>query len=245
MSQFQLFPPPPSEVKGSKNPFRKGVKKPPAKDEPGSPIPLQEVKDSSKTESVVLQITEDAHQFPPPPSAPGRSKSPSSVEASYRSISPMSTNSQSRRDNGSHHFAGPSHGDSSNGNSSVHTGSSAVSPQSSHSSVSPAPMRSMFPQFDPKIPLNKQDCHPSMSNDASAAKRARRPHLTLSPPTSEIDQVLGPKTVPASVLNFPTGVLEPEGIRYSSPQELEMLWEVANGQRPQNIFGDFNLRMTK
>lgn len=245
MSQFQLFPPPPSEAKGSKNPFRKGVKKPPAKDEPGSPIPLQEVKDFSKTESVVLQINEDSHYFPPPPPAPGRSKSPTLARVSCRSVSPISTNSPGRRDNGSNHFAGPSHGDSSNSNSSVRTGSSAMSPQSSHSSVSPVPMRSMFPQFDPKIPLNKQDCHPSMPNDVSAAKRSRRPHLTLSPPTSEIDQVLGPKTVPASVLNFPTGALEPEGIRYSSSQELEMLWEVANGQRPQNIFGTFSLRMTK
>lgn len=242
MSQFQLFPPPPSEGKGSKNPFRRGIKKPPVKDEPGSPIPLQEVKDTSKTESVLLQITEDTHQFPPPPPAPGRSKSPPSAVASYRSISPLSTNSQSRQANRSNQFAGPLRGSSSN--SSVHTANSAVSPQSSHSSVSPVPMRSMFPQFDPKVPLNRQEYHPPMSNNALAAKSSRRPHLTLSP-TSEIDHALGPKTVPASVLNFPTDVLEPEEIRNSSPQELEMLWEVANGQRPQNIFGTFNLRMTK
>ncbi|KAJ5155882.1 hypothetical protein N7492_008685 [Penicillium capsulatum] len=247
MGQFQLFPPPPSEGKESKNPFRKGYKKPPGKNEPASPIPLQEVKDSGKAESVLLQIT-DTHQFPPPPSAPGRSKSPPSAGLSYhslsRSISPLSTDNQTRQGNTSNHPAGPSQGGSSHNSSSGHDGSSAVSPQSSVSSMSPVPMRSMFPQFDPKVPLNQQDYHPSRSNDAPIAKQSRKPHLTLSP-TSEIDQVLGPKTVPASVLNFPTDVMEPEEIRYSSPQELEMLWEAANGQRPQNLFGTFNLRMTK
>lgn len=102
----------------------------------------------------------------------------------------------------------------------------------------------MFPQFDSKVPLNKQNNRLSMATQAPTAKPSRKPQLTLSP-TSEIDQVLGPKTVPASVVNFPTGVLEPEEIQYSSPQELEMLWEAANGQRPQNLFGTFNLRMTR
>jgi hypothetical protein len=101
----------------------------------------------------------------------------------------------------------------------------------------------MFPQFDPDLPLNKQNLNHPMPTETPAAK-PRRPQLTLSPPSSDIDQALGPKTVPASVLNFPTEVLEPE-IRYSSPQELELLWEAANGQRAHNLFGTFNMRMTR
>lgn len=102
----------------------------------------------------------------------------------------------------------------------------------------------MFPQFDPNMLLNKQNYNPQVPVEAPAAK-PRRPQLTLSTPSSDIDQALGPKTVPASVLNFPTGVLEPEEIRYSSPQELELLWEAANGQRAQNLCGTFNMRMTR
>lgn len=102
----------------------------------------------------------------------------------------------------------------------------------------------MFPQFDPNMLLNKQNYNPQVPVEAPAAK-PRRPQLTLSTPSSDIDQALGPKTVPASVLNFPTGVLEPEEIRYSSPQELELLWEAANGQRAQNPCGTFNMRMTR
>ena len=47
------------------------------------------------------------------------------------------------------------------------------------------------------------------------------------------------------LLNFPAGVLEPEEVKFSTPQELELLWDAANGQRPQNLDGTFKLRLTK
>ncbi|KAJ5577679.1 uncharacterized protein N7459_006643 [Penicillium hispanicum] len=243
MSQFQLFPPPSPEVKLSNNPFRRPVRKPAAKAmDPGSPIPLNEIKESARTESVLLQIIEDTQSVPPPPPVAhlARSKSPSGTETSQ---SPRSARSRSRQGTESSHRGLSSQGNVSNSSSSARTANSTTSPQSSQSSVSPVPMRSMFPRFDPKVPLNKPKNPPQNSGTASTAK-PQRPHLTISP-ASEIDQVLGPKTVPASVVNFPTGALEPEEPRYSSAQELEMLWEAANGQRPQNIFGTFNLRMSR
>ncbi|GLI72874.1 hypothetical protein PoHVEF18_001058 [Penicillium ochrochloron] len=82
------------------------------------------------------------------------------------------------------------------------------------------------------------------SND-QPTKKSRRPHLTLATSSSEIDHVLGPKTVPASVLNFPNGISDSEEIRYSTPYDLEVLWETANGQRPQSLAGTFNLRMSR
>lgn len=243
MSQFQLFPPP-SPVRGSKNPFRKSVKRPTVKVEPGSPIPLDEVKDSTKTEAVLLQIIEDTQAVPPPPPAHvARTKSPATTDVSHFSISPQSPRSRSGQANKSNSQAWSSPSSLSNSSSSGHTTNSTAPPQSSQTSSSPVPMRSMFPKFDPKLPLNQQRGPPQMASEAPAA-RPRRPQLTLSP-TSEIDQVLGPKTVPASVLNFPTGVLEPEDIHYSSVQDLEVLWDAANGQRPQNLFGTFNMQMTR
>lgn len=103
----------------------------------------------------------------------------------------------------------------------------------------------MFPQFDPKLPLNQQQYYPQRSGGTQPVKPSHKPDKLSLSPLSEIDQVVGPKTVPASVLNFPAGVLEPEEIRYSSQQELGLLWEAANGQRPKNLDGTFNLRMSK
>ncbi|KAJ5793688.1 hypothetical protein N7457_000287 [Penicillium paradoxum] len=248
MSQFQLFPPPSPEVKRSNNPFRKAGKKPVPATDPVSPIPLEEIKDPGKTESVLLQIIEDTQDFPPPPQRDvSRAKSPpfgASRSRDTRSPQPMHTeNRQAKRT----HQALPSHASqSSSSSSSNHTTSSTVSPQSSQSSTSPIPMRSMFPQLDPKLPFNQQVYQSQIPDVPRPVKAARRkpPRLTLST-NSEIDHVLGPKTVPASVLNFPTCGLESEEVKYSSVEDLKMLWETANGQRPQDLVGTLNLRMIK
>jgi hypothetical protein len=218
MSQFQLFPPPSPEAKAAKNPFRRGIKKPPAvKVEPVSPPPSH------------------------PPNT--RSKPPAVAESSPSSKSTQSPRSRSRQENNSTARTSQSQGSVSTSSSSNHTTSSTASPQSSQSSVSPIPMRSMFPRLDPRLPLNNQ-IKSQMSSDEKPAKKSRRPQLTLTT-SSEIDHVLGPKTVPASVLNFPNGISDSEEIRYSTPYELEMLWEAANGQRPQNLAGTFNLHMAR
>lgn len=232
-------------MRGSKNPFRKGVQKSAVKVDPGSPIPLEEVKDATKTEAVLLQIIEDTQTIPPAQSTDpaARSMSPAIREpprACLSSHSSGSHDSQVARSSRRAPDLGESPGSSSLSGRTTFT---AVSPQSSQTSASPVPMRSIFPKLDPTLPIDQQNYHHRAPNEAPKAK-PRKPQLTLSP-TSEIDQVLGPKTVPASVLNFPTGVLENDEIRYSSLQELEVLWEAANGQRPQNLSGTYNLQMSK
>ncbi|KAJ5561745.1 hypothetical protein N7461_000506 [Penicillium sp. DV-2018c] len=251
MNQFQLFPPPSPEVKRNNNPFRKAGKKPVATAEPTSPIPLQEIKDQSKTESVLLQITEDTQTAPPPPPPStkdrSRTKSPAAVIGpSHDAGSSRSMHSQNRQAKRAEQQASPSRGGQGSSSSSDHTTSTTVSPQSSQSSASSVPMRSMFPQFDPKVPFNEQVFQPQIPTVPRPTKSMRKPppKLTLSTNT-DIDHVLGPKTVPASVLNFPTGALESEEVKYSSSRDLKMLWETANGQRPGDIAGTLNLRMTK
>ncbi|CAG8354424.1 unnamed protein product [Penicillium salamii] len=249
MNQFQLFPPPTPEVKRSNNPFRKAGKKPVASAEPGSPIPLQEIKDPGNTESLLLQIIEDTQDLPPPPpqNVERVRSPPAGAGTSHDTRSPQSMHSQNRQAKRSNHQALPSHGSYSSSSSSSQTAASTVSPQSSQSSVSPVPMRSMFPQFDPKLPLNQQAYHPQVSNTLQPPppKKTRKPpKLTLST-GAEIDHVLGPKTVPASVFNFPSGATGSDDIEYSSMDELKMLWEIANGQRPQEMVGMLNLRMNK
>jgi hypothetical protein len=244
MSQFQLFPPPSPEVKRSNNPFRKG-KNPVATSEPASSIPLEEIKDPGKTGSLLLQIIEDTQSISPPPGHASRSKSPPVAGASKDSKSPQSMHSQNRQAKKMNHEALPSHASQSSSSSSHHTTASTVSPQSSQSSAASVPMRSMFPQFDPKLPFNQQVYHPQLPGAPRPVKSSRKPpKLTLTTNT-EIDNVLGPKTVPASVLNFPTEALESEEVTYSSMEELKMLWEAANGQGTRDVVGTLNLRMTK
>src|SRR3954463_9789189 len=139
-NQFQLFPPPAAEVKRSNNPFRKPGKKPAVKAEPGSPIPLEEIKDPAKTESLLLQIIEDTQTIPPPsPGNPERSRSPPSLtKTAHDSMSPQSMHSQNRQAKKSNHQTVVSH-NSHSSSSSSYTAPSTVSPQSSKSSASPIP----------------------------------------------------------------------------------------------------------
>ena len=215
MSQFQLFPPPSPEVRLNKNPFRR-------------PNP-------NKTEGVLLQIIEDT-QGSKTTMKIGRS----TPEPSHGSTSPQSPNTQGRQAHKQRQHDSPS-----TTSTSTKAATSTASPQSSQSSMSPVPMRSMFPQFDPKLPLNQQHYCRQESHESRPSKATRKPEKLTLTTTSDIDQVLGPKTVPASVLDFPTDALEPEEIRYSSTSELGILWEAANGQRPPELCGTFSLRMMK
>lgn len=63
----------------------------------------------------------------------------------------------------------------------------------------------------------------------------------------EIDRALGPKSVPASVIDLPIGRLDSAEVQYSSAAELRGLWEAAaNGQRPADMpDGLFTLRFAR
>ncbi|KAJ5692866.1 hypothetical protein N7462_002289 [Penicillium macrosclerotiorum] len=253
MSQFHLFPSPSLEVKAAKNPFRKGVKRPMNDVQPSSPLSLEATKESAKTESVLLQIIEDTRRIPPPPALPApdsRPRTPSLPEASANLKSSSPPRTDSRQSNKPCHRALPSQASSNtNSSSDAHTVGSGALSQSSKSSAPPEQMRSMFPRLDSKFLPAMHDHTPKSNNSTSPPMGSHNVNLMLakSPETSspDIDHVLGPKTVPASVLNFPTGFSEPEEIRYSSKEELETLWEAANGQRPQSLVGKFHLRLRR
>ncbi|PLN85733.1 hypothetical protein BDW42DRAFT_131360 [Aspergillus taichungensis] len=241
MSQFQLFPPA-SPAKVAKNPFRRGNKKPTATPVSAASIPLDEFtgKDSG-AEAVFVAITESKSNATPPPEAPisrpATASTPESVHVPRSSGSQPRPSQQEKR----RHDA-PVFEDS----KSVTHGEDNVSSLSQRSSPKPGspgiPIRSMFPRYNPDLPLNQQQYYPQTLN-RSARSSPRPKNLTLSP-ASEIDRSLGPKTVPASVLNFPMSMLDPAEVQYSSSEELNSLWDAANGQRPQNI-KPFNLHMTR
>ncbi|PLB53190.1 proline-rich protein [Aspergillus steynii IBT 23096] len=236
MSQFQLFPPT-SPKKVSKNPFRRELKRPTETVKPASPIPLEDLSNKeTKTEAVLLQIIEDTNEIQPPPKA-RISKSNAAAEKGpdkWSTSPPKASLQKTEWDVPSKEIELNSPGASS-------SRSVQKAPQRSESPE--IPMKSMFPRYNPNVPLSEQQYYPGASSQSS---RSRKPKdLTLSP-QPEIDRALGPKTVPASVMNFPLGALDPaDEVHYSSAAELQGLWEAANGQRPQDLSGTFNLRMAR
>ncbi|KKK21554.1 hypothetical protein P175DRAFT_0508411 [Aspergillus ochraceoroseus IBT 24754] len=244
MSQFQLFPPPaPQGV--PKNPFRKGPRRPSVSTQSSVSSPLEDPRGKgAEAKAVVLQVVEPSSIKPsrkahiPPPSP--RSSTP---EARPGSRSPESISKASPEEQ---NVSSPLPDDNkllsparTNGD-----GESGRAQNPAPVAASPiVPMRSIFPRFNPDAPLGQQQYCNGVSQNFSRP-RTRPAELDLSQ-APEIDRALGPKTVPASVLDFPAGLLDPVDVVYSSTAELRGLWEAANGQRPEGIGGNFSLRMQR
>ncbi|KAL4749930.1 hypothetical protein BDW72DRAFT_177071 [Aspergillus terricola var. indicus] len=246
-SQFQLFPPPaPQGV--PKNPFRRAPRQPSIDIQSTSANPLEDPNGKeSEAKAVVFQVVEprsiksppEAHVPPlPPRSATPELRQPPSAESLYSS-SPQDTRGKSLA-NGVNPPSPPSSADQCDAPE-LRLAQSPPQP-----SVSPViPIRSMFPQFNPNAPLNQQQYNDRISNNFSRP-RHRPAGLKLDiTPAPEIDRVLGPKTVPADVHNFPPSMLSPAEIQYSSLEQLKTLWEAANGQRADNLLKACTLRMER
>ncbi|KAL4817968.1 hypothetical protein BDW67DRAFT_20311 [Aspergillus spinulosporus] len=246
-SQFQLFPPPaPQGV--PKNPFRRGPRQPSIDIQSTSASPLEDPNGKeSEAKAVVFQVVEPRSIKTPPeahtPPLPPRSVTPElrhhpSAESLYSST-PQATGGKSLA-NGKNAPSPPTSADQNDGPQ-LRLAQSPPQP-----SVSPiVPIKSMFPQFNPNAPLNQQQYNDRISNNFSRPRhRPARLKLDITP-APEIDRVLGPKTVPADVHNFPPSMLSPVEIQYSSPEQLKTLWEAANGQRVDNLSKTYTLRMER
>ncbi|KAL5000286.1 hypothetical protein BDV10DRAFT_40910 [Aspergillus recurvatus] len=246
-SQFQLFPAPaPQGV--PKNPFRRGPRRPSIDTQSTSASPLEDLKGrESEAKAVVLQVVEPHSIKQPPnthvPPLPLRSatpdlRQPPSTESLYSS-SPQDTRGGSLADE-----VNPSSPPNSVGQDDASKLRPAQSPP--QPSVSPViPIRSMFPQFNSNAPLSQQQYNNRISNNFS--RPCHRPaglRLDVTP-APEIDRVLGPKTVPADVHDFPPSMLSPVEIQYSSLEQLKALWNAANGQRADDISKACTLQMER
>ncbi|PYH74783.1 uncharacterized protein BO88DRAFT_460477 [Aspergillus vadensis CBS 113365] len=224
MSQFQLFPSP-SDSRPSKE-LPRAPKKPAIKTYTEM-RPMEEIRDkSSPTEAVIFKLIQDTHtSIRPPPKAMSRSNTvsiPDTIRERETSKSPLRHDRHKRP---AERVGSPSHSVRS---ASLKSSSPAAAPV--------VPMKSTFPRYNYDLPMNQQHYYPEPSFNS----HWELPRSETETPPPEIDRALGPKTVPASVLNFPAGVLDPVE-RYSTQEELQSLWEIANGQRPQSLPGTFNL----
>jgi hypothetical protein len=213
-TQFQLFP---SPAKDKKNPFRTIPRRPESRNKSQSPVsPLTDdsPKSEIQTESVIIKIIEDT-------------KSDAIQPRTARGISPDLNQSQL-------------------GN----TMQTQLDRQQNRSISPGLPINSMFPQYNHQLPLGRQayfpqnrDSEDSLQQDENISSAGRAMTVTRISP-GDVDAVLLPKTVPASVLNFPTEELSPR-MEYSTAEELLTLWESANGQELEQSLGTFNLRMER
>ncbi|KAL2818858.1 hypothetical protein BJX63DRAFT_44169 [Aspergillus granulosus] len=240
-SQFQLFPPPaPQGV--PKNPFRKGPRRPSTDTQSTVSTPLEDFKGKgAEAKAVVFQIVEPSSIKSPPeanvPPPPPRLFTPESVAGPSTESSRASPQLERRASPLIEVKQASSQGDGQDGAS-----LRPLSPP--QPSVSPVvPMKSIFPQFNPAAPLSQQQYNKGISNNFSRPRV--RPSLEIQTTVPEIDRVLGPKTVPADVHDFPADVLDPVEIQYSSLAQLKRLWDITNGQKLDNASGTFNLRMER
>ncbi|PWY80344.1 hypothetical protein BO94DRAFT_496807 [Aspergillus sclerotioniger CBS 115572] len=229
MNQFQLFPSP-SESRAPRDVSQWARKRPAIRTHTDT-IPMEELHGkNSPTEAVIFKLIDDTNSIKPPPKAVSRSTPVSIPETiQERTRSPLYDNVRQRP---TERVGSPSH--------SARTREPSRSQDSSPAAAPVVPMKSRF-RYNLGLPLNQQ-YYPEPSYNGH--REYPRPADMVPPSAPEIDQALGPKTVPASVMNFPVGVLDPVET-YSSQEELKSLWEVANGQRPRNIPGTSNLRIER
>ncbi|RAK76938.1 uncharacterized protein BO72DRAFT_115901 [Aspergillus fijiensis CBS 313.89] len=241
MSSFQLFPTSPDSGT-SNNPFLKGKRRQAGGRPLADAIPLKTLGNKGTVaEGMLFRVDQNPESVPAPPKAhvprPSQSSSLGTPQEHDARRNASHANATTSEDRMAGRVGSPSSSKRSKG------GSTPIA-ETTPKSESPAPpMKSMFPQYNPQLPLNQQAYYPQASGHTP--RNYSRPSNILLSPAPEIDQALGPKTVPASVLNFPLGVLDTPEMRYSSVEELRSLWEAANGQRPQNMPETFNLRLQR
>ncbi|EXJ87805.1 hypothetical protein A1O1_04732 [Capronia coronata CBS 617.96] len=111
------------------------------------------------------------------------------------------------------------------------------------------PIRSMFPTYDPSLPLPQQAYGPHRPLPARlSGMPGLRPlsrddyRSSLSTPFAMTTQ----RTAPASVLSFPSDVMSVNiGPRISTQRELEKLWDASHGTEPGCAIRTFDLEMAR
>ena len=96
-------------------------------------------------------------------------------------------------------------------------------------------IRSIFPRFNPDLPLDRQQYYPT-PNAASPTtvpqSAISRNEYSNSPINGRVPSIRSPLSAPATQSSFPRGVLDiPKTAEPSSSEELKQLWKVTNGWR--------------
>lgn len=235
-SPLQLFPAPAAKAS---RPKRKGTRRYPVKTvSPVLAITGKNGKSAIHTEEIILHVSSDLDRsvsLKAPPKthvvdAPARSMTP--VVNDSRADSPSNVPSKGSR------AVSPS---LTNQFSDVSGSATLVRSNSSASAVAaPAPVKSIFPRYDPSLPLSQQHYR---RTDRPAQIKSGESLSVNSPDTPGMMSSIS--TAPAAMMTFPTGVMGKPKPKYSSLEELSSLWEAANGQGTIDTGRTFALRMCR
>ncbi|CAF9909696.1 MAG: hypothetical protein HETSPECPRED_009498 [Heterodermia speciosa] len=124
----------------------------------------------------------------------------------------------------------------------VRKGSNASTRTATHSPI----MRSMFPRYDPSIPLNRQHYYPSTESGSNIPAQ-----LYNSSITSQQNRQSSRPSAPTLVIPTSSGAVpilqrtssERTPPTFSKPDELLQLWDVANGQSQDGAEEVFRLEL--
>lgn len=117
-----------------------------------------------------------------------------------------------------------------------------------HGSAEPTspvvPMRSMFPTYNPSLPLGRQSYYPQRTTSLPRQLYQRDEYKPRASTPSQLDDATGGlRTAPASIIDFPRDM--PRAQRFSSLRDLPKLWEATNGQEPSAVHESFDLQMSR
>ncbi|KAI9811298.1 MAG: hypothetical protein M1832_000912 [Thelocarpon impressellum] len=221
---LQLFPPPPSK---SKTPKRKASRRKIVK--PPSTA-SDRGKPASPTQEIVIHVSEKSSVSSPIRSPTQDATSRSSTPSSHRLKRSKATRRQSLLSD------------------------SPTLVRSASNASSAVPIRSMFPQYNPGLPLAQQNYRPTQSSPTHIPKEliskqpyspslwsAQSPGKGLSPGRGQGS----PGGTPAAVTTFPPELFENPAPQYSSHEELIELWEACNGQTTAGKGATFALQMIR
>lgn len=124
----------------------------------------------------------------------------------------------------------------------VRKGSNASTRTATHSPV----MRSMFPRYDPSIPLNRQRYYPNSKIGTDATGQLYSPSVY-----SEQNRQSSRPSAPALVIPTSSGAVPilqqssngPAVSTFSASEQLLHLWDIANGQSQDGLEEDFKVEL--
>jgi len=113
--------------------------------------------------------------------------------------------------------------------------------------VSPvAPLRSIFPIYNPELPLSQQSYYPQRPTSLQPRYMSRDDYSSRVGTPSQCGRAIGePRTAPPSICSFAADVMSIPEMRYSSQNELEKLWEASHGMEANASIGSFDLEMAR
>jgi hypothetical protein len=259
-ARFQLFPPPPPKIHtGADHNLRRKTSTKSAAE--GLGIPLQTLVKSPATQGIVIQVVGETGRIQPLPQAhigPTKESSPSIDQgAATQDNKDVDDKADARRSIRNSFLPPPPPfppqglplrplSTSSPSPSTRAAGQSSNSGPRSQPTSPDVPMRSMFPTYNPNIPLSQQQYYPQRETGLQGQVVSREEYSPNMTSPSRLDEVLGgAKTAPSSVLDFPMDDLAVKTPRFSSARDLDRLWGATNGQEPDSCLTGFDLHMSR